>query len=254
MLARVCARLNFTVHSFCQMTNHYHLLIETGEANLSKGMRQLNGQYSRYFNRRHALVGHVFQGRYMAILVQKENYLRELARYVVLNPVRARVVSRLEEWPWSSHAMMIQSVPPPDWLQTDWLLSQFGASRSAAIEAYQAFVAAGLGLNSPLKRVRHQLLLGDDDFVGRHRGEHAHEPLSDITREHRRILSLTLAEYESRFADREQAIFAAYFSTAYTMKQIAAHFHISDRTVSRIIQRIEHLQPRSCTFGRTDTG
>lgn len=89
VLATVCARFNFVVHSYCQMTNHYHLLIETIDGDLARGMRQLNGAYSQHFNRRHGLVGHVFQGRYKAILVQKESYLMELARYVVLNPMRA---------------------------------------------------------------------------------------------------------------------------------------------------------------------
>lgn len=77
-LADVCVRFHFVIHSFCQMGNHFHLLLETEEANLSQGMRQLNGRYSQYFNRRHDMVGHVFQGRYQAFLVQKESYLLEL--------------------------------------------------------------------------------------------------------------------------------------------------------------------------------
>jgi putative transposase len=85
------------------MTNHYHILIETPEPNLSQGMRQLNGVYTQRFNRAHARVGHVFQGRYKAILVERDSYLLELARYVVLNPLRARMVKRLEAWPWSSY-------------------------------------------------------------------------------------------------------------------------------------------------------
>lgn len=98
-LADVCAQSNYVVHAFCQMTNHYHLLLETIDGNLSDGMRQLNGVYSQYFNRRHDLVGHVFQGRYKAILVQKESYLLELARYIVLNPVRAKLVTDAANWP-----------------------------------------------------------------------------------------------------------------------------------------------------------
>src|SRR5450830_1282598 len=121
-LDTICARFNFTVHSFCQMTNHYHLLVETGEANLSSGMRQLNGFYSQYFNRRHGLAGHVFQGRYNAVLVQKENYLLELARYIVLNPMRAGLVSTVDEWRWSSYPSTIGEESPPRWLHTGWLL------------------------------------------------------------------------------------------------------------------------------------
>jgi REP element-mobilizing transposase RayT len=254
MLARVCARFNFTVHSFCQMTNHYHLLIETGDANLSKGMRQLNGQYCQYFNRRHRLVGHVLQGRYTAILVQKENYLRELARYVVLNPLRANMVERLEQWPWSSYPLTIQSMPSPAWLQIDWLLSQFGTNRADALAAFKQFVAIGMGAGNPMKNVRHQLLLGDDEFVARYRTAPSSEVLNEVTRQHRRALALPLAEYQTKHPDRDLAISKAYFSTAYSMTQIAEHFGISYRTVSRIVQRIEHLRPSSCAIGRTDPG
>lgn len=241
-LARVCDRFNFTVHSFCQMTNHYHLLIETGEANLSVGMRQLNGQYSQYFNRRHQLVGHVFQGRYTAILVQKDNHLRELARYIVLNPLRAGVVASVDAWPWSSHAMMIQRMQSPPWLETDWLLSQFGTCRSAAIDTYLQFVAAGVGISSPLKNVRHQVLLGDDEFVARHRAARPAELSNEVKRDQRGIFALSLAEYQAQFVDRDMAIAKAYSSTAYTMREIAEHFKVHYQTVSRIVRKMEGLQ------------
>ncbi len=97
VLALVCDRFNWVVHAYCQMTNHYHLVVETVEANLSAGMRQLNGLYTQRFNRRHGQVGHLFQGRYKAILVQKEAHLLELSRYVVLNPVRAGMVELPEK-------------------------------------------------------------------------------------------------------------------------------------------------------------
>jgi REP element-mobilizing transposase RayT len=92
LLEEVCDIYNWVCHAYCQMSNHYHLLIETPDANLSKGMRQLNGVYTQNFNRRHNRLGHVFQGRYKAILVEKQSYLHELARYIVLNPVRAQMV------------------------------------------------------------------------------------------------------------------------------------------------------------------
>ena len=103
VLGTVCARFNWVVHAFCQMTNHYHILLETVDGNLSRGMRQMNGLYTQGFNRRHGLVGHLFQGRYKAILVQKEAYLLELSRYVVLNPLRANMVGSLEDWQWSTY-------------------------------------------------------------------------------------------------------------------------------------------------------
>jgi REP element-mobilizing transposase RayT len=103
VLGSVAERFNWTIHAYCLMSNHYHLLVETPEGNLSKGMRQLNGVYTQDFNRTHHRVGHVFQGRYKAILVEKEAYLLELVRYVVLNPVRAGMVRTPGEWPWSSY-------------------------------------------------------------------------------------------------------------------------------------------------------
>jgi REP element-mobilizing transposase RayT/AraC-like DNA-binding protein len=239
MLASTCARFNFAVHSFCQMTNHYHLVIETGDANLSRGMRQLNALYAQYFNRRHQRVGHVFQGRYHAILIQKEAHLREVARYVVLNPIRARMVTTLEDWPWSSYHLMTRAAEPPGWLQTDWMLGLFGVHRQEAIDAFRLFVAAGVDASNPIKNARHQLLLGDDVFVARHRDSHAAAVLNEVTKEHRQALALSLAEYQAKFRDRDEAISAAYYSTAYTMAQIAAHFKISYRTVSRIIRRMD---------------
>ena len=99
VFAEVCEHCNWLCHAYCLMGNHYHLLVETPDANLSKGMRHLNGVYTQRFNRRHQRVGHVFQGRYKAILIQKESYLLEVARYIVLNPVRAGMVKHPESWP-----------------------------------------------------------------------------------------------------------------------------------------------------------
>lgn len=99
VLEGVCDTYNWVCHAYCLMSNHYHLLIETPDANLSKGMRQLNGLYTQTYNRTHGRVGHVFQGRYKAILVEKENYLLELSRYIVLNPVRAGIVRSVRDWP-----------------------------------------------------------------------------------------------------------------------------------------------------------
>jgi putative transposase len=119
ILEQVCDRLNWLCHAYCIMSNHYHLLIETLDGNLAKGMRQLNGVYTQYVNRTHGRVGHLFQGRYKGILVQKEAYLLELARYIVLNPIRAGMVRKVEKWPWSSYPATVGLVEKPGFLMTD---------------------------------------------------------------------------------------------------------------------------------------
>ena len=130
ILESIIKRYNWLCHSYCLMDNHYHLLIETPDANLSAGMRQLNGFYTQVYNRRHRKPGHVFQGRYKAIVVQKENYLLELCRYVVLNPVRAGVVKKIEAWRWSSYQPTAGIGKPPEYLTTDWILGLFGSPKT----------------------------------------------------------------------------------------------------------------------------
>jgi hypothetical protein len=110
-------------------------------------------------------VGHVFQGRYKAIIVQKESYLLELARYIVLNPVRAQMVRSAKDWLWSSYRATAGFAAPPDWLETDWILSSFASRKSLAIERYRAFVAEGRNLPSPWEQLRSQIYLGDELFV-----------------------------------------------------------------------------------------
>ena len=125
LLGKVCERFNWCCHAWCLMTNHYHLVIETRDANLAKGVRHLNGVYTQTFNRKHGRVGHVFQGRYEAILVDKDTYLLEVVRYVLLNPVRAGIVTTAGQYPWSSYRAMIDKIGAPGWLAKDWVLSQF---------------------------------------------------------------------------------------------------------------------------------
>jgi REP element-mobilizing transposase RayT len=166
VLDEVSQRFNWDIHAYCQMTNHYHFVVETPDANLSKGMRQLNGVYTQRFNRRHGMVGHLFQGRYKAILVQKESYLLELSRYVVLNPVRGGMVDTPSDWPWSSFEVMIGGCDPElKSLDTEWTISWFGKKHDEAARAYAQFVKSGIGRASPLADVRHQLILGDETFL-----------------------------------------------------------------------------------------
>lgn len=169
VLGEVVKRLGWRVHAMCLMDNHYHLLIETPEGNLSRGMRQLNGVYTQRYNRRHARVGHVFQGRFKAILVERDSYLLELARYIVLNPVRARAVTHPARYRWSSYRATVGQAPKPSWLSTDWVLSQFAQTRSVAQRRYARFVAEGKNLPSPWGELKGQVLLGSEAFGDRMR-------------------------------------------------------------------------------------
>ena len=239
LLGQACDRYNFLVHSFCQMGNHYHLLVETVEANLAQGMRHLNGTYTQYFNRRHHLVGHLFQGRYNAIVVDKEDYLLAVARYTVLNPIRAGIVSSLDEWGWSSHPYLMGQKTALPWMTIDWFLSLFHADRKAAISAYQEFVMAGRDLANPLKKTKHRAVLGSPMFYAPCEGLVPRPMLVEIARVQRRALALPLAVYQEKYVDRNEAMARAYLSTAYTMVQIGQHFGVAYRTVSRAVQQFE---------------
>lgn len=242
-LALACKRHNFVVHSFCQMGHHFHLLVETVEANLAQGMRQLNGVYTQHFNRRHRLVGHLFQGRYKAILVQKESYLLELCRYIALNPVRARIVPSPDDWQWSSHHFLVNSGSPPCWLEHDRLLERFGDTRDAAMPAYRAFVLAGIGGPSPFIATRHGVLLGDDAFVSAHQRLPASGTLAETARTERRAVVLSIDTYRASYADRNEAMARAYLSTAFTMPELARAFGVSTKTVSRAVAEFEQANP-----------
>lgn len=239
VLGDVCERFNWRCHSWCQMTNHYHVVVETIEGNLSAGMRELGGVYTQYVNRAHRRVGHLFQGRYKAVLVEKEAHLLELTRYVVLNPVRAGMVNDAAEWHWSAYGALIGAEPAPPWLETDWLLSQFGAERASAIRGFADFVRAGVGLPSVWDGLRHQIYLGSDEFI--HRTQ-AHQPgdgerLREVLRLQRRPPALPLARYVDRFsADPKEGMRNAYATGDYTLQQVADAFGVHYSTVSRAIR------------------
>ncbi|MGH1430765.1 MAG: transposase [Neptuniibacter sp.] len=128
LMQQVCERFRWFCHGYCLMDNHYHLLIETAEANLSKGMRHLNGVYTQWFNRTFGRVGHLFQGRYKAILVDSDSYLLELCRYIVLNPVRSRMCHDASEWPWSSYRSTAGLCQPYEFLTVEPVLVSFDSN------------------------------------------------------------------------------------------------------------------------------
>lgn len=181
LFAREVGQQGWRCYAYCLMDNHYHLFIETPEGNLVTGMRRLNGVYTQSFNRRHGKVGHLFQGRYHSVLVDRDNYLLELCRYMVLNPVRAKIVDKAADWPWSSYRATVGKIQPPNWLAVDWVLGQFGRSRVSARQAYKRFVTEGLDVASPWSELRGQIWLGGETFLARMERLAAGSPLEEVS-------------------------------------------------------------------------
>ncbi len=237
VVGRVVKRMYWRCHAYCLMGNHYHLLIETREPNLARGMRHLNGIYTQRFNWRHKRTGHVFQGRYDAILVDRDSYLLELARYIVLNPVRAGFTGNPRRWKWSSYRATAGVVAIPVWLTTAEILGQFGQSVARSRRAYVEFVDQGRNSPSVWERLRQRIFLGSDDFI--HcvlRNAAPDERLSEVPRLQRRLVR-PLAWYQHRFRNRAAAMLEAYRSGTYTLAQIARHFGVHYSTVSRAVSR-----------------
>jgi REP element-mobilizing transposase RayT len=159
-------RFKFVIYAYVLMPNHVHMLIETGEAPLSRIMQALQFTYTQKFNRRHRKVGHLFQGRYKAILCQKETYLLELIRYIVLNPIRARLVKKPADWRWCSFADLFQ--PENEHIvSVDEVLRMFGKQRGMAVKNLQKYINDGLanGHNESYYKLKDQRILGEDDFA-----------------------------------------------------------------------------------------
>jgi REP-associated tyrosine transposase len=233
VVSEVVSRYKWLCHAYCLMDNHYHLLVETPKGNLSLGMRQLNGIYTQAFNRNHRRVGHLFQGRYKAILVQKEAHLLELCRYVVLNPLRVKVRDRVDQWKWSSFKATAGLERAPEFLTMDWILSQFGNKRRNAQARYTSFVREGLE-NRPWEKLQGQIYLGDEEFLERH--TKGMEELKEVPRAQRRGLKPSLAHV---LKSGDRGIMEAYREHGYTMKQVAEHLGVHYATISRHLRKLE---------------
>jgi putative transposase len=250
-LQHVNKRYNWICHGYCLMTNHYHLLIETPEGNLSLGMRQINGVYTQLFNKLHGRAGHLFQGRFKAILIQKDSHLLEVCRYVVLNPVRAKMVETPGDWKWSSYLATAGETKPHPCLTTDWVLGQFSRKREKAEKEYRQFVKWGIGEETIWTRVRGQALLGEDGFV---------DKLVDHLRKHKDIPEIPRAQrYSTRPAlspllpaalvlDHRKLmkkISEAVEKYGYHQREIARHLAVHYSTISRWLREHENATKKT---------
>jgi len=255
-LAREIGQQGWRCYAWCLMDNHYHLLVETPEANLVPGMRRLNQVYTQGYNRRHARVGHVLQGRYKSILVDKESHFLELCRYVVLNPMRARMVRSAQDWAWSSYRATAGLRQAPPWLAADAVLEQFGDTPQTAQVAYRRFVREGLGAESPWVDLRGQVWLGGEAFRERMGRMVAQYDLSGVAQTQRHperpsvedVLESVGASYKvepgslwSRVDQRafQAAVYLLRRAVNLSLKQVSALVGVSPSRVSRIQSNIE---------------
>ena len=241
ILDKVNKRYHWLCHAYCLMDNHFHLLIETPDGNLSIGMRQLNGVYTQAFNKRHHRAGHLFQGRYKAILIQKDSHLLEVCRYVVQNPVRAGLAEDPGQRRWSSYSATAGREKPSSCLTTSWVLGQFSSKRRKAEREYREYVHRGMEKGSIWAGVRGQAILGEDDFVDNltdYLGTHKDVP--EIPKSQRYAARPALEKIFkgsilSDRAKRDRMIREAVEKFGYTQRAVADYLGFHFTYVSRIL-------------------
>lgn len=244
--SNIVDRLSWATYAWCLMGNHFHLVVETPEPNLSEGMRLLNGIYTQYFNKNHGRVGHLFQGRFHSIVVEKNRYLLELIRYVVLNPVRSGRVNDPGDWRWSSYRATAGLEKCPDWFDPDWILelvSEGSGGRESRRRQYIEFIAQGMVREEDLMdKVRQQIYLGDEAFIEDVQFKcppDGSDP--DIVNQQRRKPMSFIQEYLRGYRDRREAMARAYLEGGFSQAEIAKHFGVHYSTVSKAVR--DHKRP-----------
>ena len=244
-------RYNAVIHAFCMMDNHYHLLLETPSGNLSQIMRHINGAYTTYFNVKRARSGHLFQGRYKAILVERDEYAKELSRYIHLNPVRAKLVEEPEDYVWSSYNFYIGKKKSPKWLRREFILGYFGNKASVSQDEYRKFVHSLVGqeYDSPLRNVVGSILLGSQDFINGIKQEFISSlgPDKDLPALRQLLprvsMEVIFSEVDAVYVQdpafsRNFKIYLCHKFTGEKLKSIGNHFGISESAVSHASKRV----------------
>jgi REP element-mobilizing transposase RayT len=245
ILTEIAFIRNVICYAYCLMDNHYHLEIETPDGNLAAFMRDLNGIVSQDHNKRHRKTGHLFQGRYHSFLIEKETYLMEVARYVVLNPVRAGLVKKPEQWCWSSYRATLGEVESPPFLATNSLLKFFHRSRSQAQKNYQKFVIEGIGATSPFEEIEQGIVLGSPQFL--HEVWNWNDKTDDIKELPRtdRVVGrprlADLFDEDMSKEERDHTIVTAHIRCGYLLSEIAIHLGLDRSTVSKISQQMRKI-------------
>ncbi|MFC2091480.1 transposase [Elusimicrobiota bacterium] len=240
-------KYNLICYAYCLMSNHYHLLIETPDGNLSISMRYLNGVYTQKFNRKNNKVGHVFQGRFKSILVDKESYLLELCRYIELNPVREQLISKPEDWQYSSYPSRIRVSDSQDLIENNFILEQFDKDLVSSIELYKQFISDGI--NKKGIKFSKGIVLGNDDFKNKIQSYIEKRALSkEIIRNDRVFNRPKLASIfpdNDRKCIRDKDFYDAHIEYGYTLAEIAKFtgFHYS--TISKRLNNIRKIRDNS---------
>jgi len=240
VLSSVVAHYHVRCHAYCLMGNHYHLLLQTLESNLSAAMRHLNGVYTQRFNRRHQRCGHVLQGRFAAQLVDGDAYLREVCRYIVLNPVRAGLVAHPGDWRWSSFLATAGKTAAPGFLSVDWVRGLSGSrTRAAALRQFISFVEAGIGVSeTPVDRFRSKPVVGEALIERLGEGRREETECIEFPRAQRFAsrppLTRIFAGVASK-ADRNGRVVLAVREHGYTMREVAEFIGRHYATISRVL-------------------
>lgn len=245
-------RYGAIIHAFCLMGNHYHLLVETPRGNLSQIMRHINGAYTIYFNVKHKRRGHLFQGRYKAIIIDVDSYAGELSRYIHLNPVKAGIAKMPENYNWSSYSCYIGRKKKPDWLTTDFILHYYGNDNKQAIRNYQKFVAARINTeyDSPLKETIASTILGNEDFtefikdnfLGHKKKDRDLPAINqlrdapDIRETHNKVRDAVGNDNSSY---KKITLYLLHKNSGLSLKEIGEHFGIGESAVSVSSKRFE---------------
>lgn len=232
---------NLICHAYCLMNNHYHLLLETPDGNLSKAMRDINGDYAQKFNERHGRVGHLWQGRYKSFLIEKDLYFLEVVRYIVNNPVKAELVNHPKKWKWSSYGVVAGERKNPQWLENDFTLSLFSSNTKDAQKEYRSFVKKSISNEEPYNKLREGTILGSPQFVAWVWEEFKDfEKVIEFKKSDRMISRPSLDELFDTVKnklERDKIIKFARIRTAYSVTEIANHLKLHRSTVSKILNK-----------------
>ena len=243
-MERVIEKHNWICHAYCLMGTHYHILLETPDANMVVGMKYLNQVYSQFYNWKYRRVGPVLQGRYKSWLVEREEKFLDNSRYIVNNPVEAKMVEHPADWAWSSFRATRGIEKVPKYLETDFLVSHFSSSRKKAQIMYEDFVRAGIGMESPLKDAKKQIFLGSDSFIAEAmQYVNDYDEMNNVPKPQKfadrpPLEGVFIRTKTTSKEKRNRLILKAHDKHAYTQRVIGDYLGLHSGHISRIILRL----------------